>query len=459
MSCFTILRKERGKTVENANDIIELMKESDRSVMREKLGGMNSADIAAGLESLEERDAVKMFRMLPKDKAADVFSYLDASIQQNIIEAIADREIGGIINELFLDDAVDFVEEMPANVVKRVLANVSTGRRDLINHFLQYPEDSVGSIMTIEYIDLKSHMTVADAFLRIRQTGMNKETIYTCYVTDSERRLIGLVTARTLLLSPKESLIGDVMEPNVMYARTHDDQEGLINSFRKYGYLAIPVVDSEDRLVGIVTHDDALTIQEEEATEDFEKMAAMLPSEESYHKTGAFRMAKNRIFWLVILNLSVFLTGAITASFEEMLAMLPLLVVFMPLLMDTSGDAGSQSSTLVIRGMALGEIAMSDALRVLFKELRVSLICGLALAAVNLGRVLILGYDLTTAIIVSVALLVAIVVSKTAGGLLPLGAKLVKLDPAVMAGPVLTTIVDAVTLLVYFNLARVIMHV
>ena len=445
--------------MENANEIFGLLMESDRTVIREKLGGMNSADIAAGLESLEEQDAVKVFRLLPKDKAADVFSYLDADTQQNIVEAITDREIGGIINELFLDDAVDFVEEMPANVVKRVLANVTPGRRDLINHFLKYPEDSVGSIMTIEYIDLKSHMTVEDAFMRIRRTGMNKETIYTCYVTDSERRLIGLVTARTLLLSPKESLIGDVMEPNVMYARTHDDQEGLINSFRKYGYLAIPVVDSEDRLVGIVTHDDALTIQEEEATEDFEKMAAMLPSEESYHKTGAFRMAKNRIFWLVILNLSVFLTGAITAGFEDMLAVLPLLVVFMPLLMDTSGDAGSQSSTLVIRGMALGEIAMPDALRVLFKELRVSLICGGALAVVNLGRVLILGYDLTTAIIVSIALLVAIIVSKTAGGLLPLGAKLVKLDPAVMAGPVLTTIVDAVTLLVYFNLARVIMHV
>jgi len=445
--------------VENANEIIGLLTETDRAVIREKLEAMNPADIAADLESLEERDAVKIFRMLRKDKAADVFSYLDTGTQQDIIEAITDREIGGIINELFLDDAVDFVEEMPANVVKRVLASVTPGRRDLINHFLQYPEDSVGSIMTIEYIDLKSHMTVADAFLRIRRTGMNKETIYTCYVTDSERRLIGLVTARTLLLSPKESLISDVMEPNVMYARTHDDREGLINSFRKYGYLAIPVVDSEDRLVGIVTYDDALTIQEEEATEDFEKMAAMLPSEESYHKTGAFQMAKNRIFWLVILNLSVFLTGVITAGFEEMLSVLPLLVVFLPLLMDTSGDAGSQSSTLVIRGMALGEIAMSDALRVFFKELRVSLICGGALAIVNLGRVLILGYDLTTAMIVSVALLIAIVISKTAGGLLPLGAKLVKLDPAVMAGPVLTTLVDAVTLLVYFNLARVIMHV
>ena len=445
--------------MENANEIIGLLTETDRAVIREKLEAMNPADIAADLESLEERDDVKIFRMLRKDKAADVFSYLDTGTQQDIIEAITDREIGGIINELFLDDAVDFVEEMPANVVKRVLASVTPGRRDLINHFLQYPEDSVGSIMTIEYIDLKSHMTVADAFLRIRRTGMNKETIYTCYVTDSERRLIGLVTARTLLLSPKESLISDVMEPNVMYARTHDDREGLINSFRKYGYLAIPVVDSEDRLVGIVTYDDALTIQEEEATEDFEKMAAMLPSEESYHKTGAFQMAKNRIFWLVILNLSVFLTGAITAGFEEMLSVLPLLVVFLPLLMDTSGDAGSQSSTLVIRGMALGEIAMSDALRVFFKELRVSLICGGALAIVNLGRVLILGYDLTTAMIVSVALLIAIVISKTAGGLLPLGAKLVKLDPAVMAGPVLTTLVDAVTLLVYFNLARVIMHV
>jgi len=445
--------------VENANEIIGLLEESDRTVLKEKLNGMNPVDIAADFETIEERDAVKVIRMLSKDKAADVFSYLDADIRQNIIEAITDREIGGIINELFLDDAVDFVEEMPANLVKRILASAAPDKRALINHFLQYPEDSVGSIMTIEYIDLKSHMTVADAFLRIRRTGMNKETIYTCYVTDSERRLIGLVTARTLLLSPKEALISDVMEPNVMYARTHDDQEGLINSFRKYGYLAIPVVDSEDRLVGIVTHDDALTVQEEEATEDFEKMAAMLPSEESYLKTGVFRMAKNRIFWLVVLNLSVFLTGAISAGFEEMLGMLPFLVVFMPLLMDTSGDAGSQSSTLVIRGMALGEIGMKDALKILFIELRVALICGGALAIVNLGRVLVLGYDLTTAAIVSIALLAAIIMSKTAGGLLPLGAKFVKLDPAVMAGPVLTTIVDAVTLIVYFNLARVILHV
>ena len=284
--------------MENEDRIIGLLLDSTRSALREKLDSMNPVDIAADLEDLEEQDAVKVFRILSKDKAADVFAYLDPDIQQNIIEAIADREIGGIINELFLDDAVDFIEEMPANVVKRVLLNVAPGRRDHINSFLQYPKDSVGSIMTIEYIDLKSHMTVAGAFSRIRSTGTNKETIYTCYVTDSERKLIGLVTARTLLLSPKESLIKDVMEPNIMFARTHDDQEGLINSFRKYGYLAIPVVDSENRLVGIVTYDDALTVQEEEATEDLEKMAAMLPSEGPYLKTGVFSMAKNRVLWL-----------------------------------------------------------------------------------------------------------------------------------------------------------------
>ena len=445
--------------MKNADELLGLLMEPNRTALREKLDSMNPVDIAADLEDLEEQDAVKVFRILSKDKAADVFAYLDPDIQQDIIEAIADREIGGIINELFLDDAVDFIEEMPANVVKRVLLNVTPGRRDLINNFLKYPEDSVGSIMTIEYVDLKSHMTVADAFSRIRRTGMNKETIYTSYVTDNERRLIGLVTARTLFLSPKESLIKDVMEPSVMFARTHDDQEGLTNNFRKYGYLAIPVVDSEDRLVGIVTYDDAFKVQEEEATEDLEKMAAMLPSEEPYLKTGVFAMAKNRILWLVLLNLSVFLTGAIVAGYEEMLAILPALVAFMPLLMDTSGDAGSQSSTLVIRGMALDEIKMSDAIKVLFKELRVALICGGVLAIVNCARVMIFGYDFPTAVTVSLALLAAIILSKTAGGLLPLGAKLIRLDPAVMAGPVLTTIVDAASLVVYFTLARAIMHI
>jgi len=440
-------------------EIIGLLQESNRAALRQMLEGMNAVDIAEEFEDPDERDAVRVFRLLPKAKAAEVFSYLDPDVQQSIIEAITDREISGIIDELFLDDAVDFIEEMPANVVRRVLANATADRRDLINHFLQYPEDSAGSIMTIEYVDLKGEMTVEDAFARIRSTGTNKETIYTCYVTDSERRLIGMVTARTLFLAPKESLIKDIMEPNVMYAKTHDDKEELVNNFRKYGYLAIPVTDSEDRLVGIVTFDDAFTVQEEEATEDFEKMAAMLPSEEPYLKTGIFTLSKNRILWLLLLNLSVFITGAIVESFEEMLAMLPVLMTFMPLLMDTSGDAGSQSATLVIRGLALGEVRLPDALKVFSKELRVSLICGGILAVVNCARVMLFGTDFITAVTVSLALLAAIILSKVAGGLLPLGAKLVKLDPAVMAGPVLTTLVDAATLIVYFNLARVILRV
>jgi magnesium transporter len=302
-------------------------------------------------------------------------------------------------------------------------------------------------------------MTVADAFSRIRSTGMNKETIYTCYVTDNARRLLGLVTARTLFLSPKESLIKDVMESNVIFARTHDDQEELINSFRKYGFMAIPVVDSENRLVGIVTFDDALTVQKEEATEDFEKMAAMLPSEEPYLKTSIFTMSKNRIPWLVLLNLSVFLIYAIKDDFEDMLKTMPVLAAFMPLMMDTSGDAGSQSSTLIIRGMALDEINLADSLRVLFKELRVALICGGVLAVVNCARVMIFGSNFAIALTVSLALLTAVIFSKTLGGLLPLGAKLIKLDPAVMAGPVLTTIVDATTMIVYFSLAKLILQI
>jgi len=441
------------------NDITGLLRGSSRAALREKLDGMNEVDIAADLEALDEQDAVKVFRMLKKDTAAGVFAHLDPDTQQSIIEAITDREIGRIIDELFLDDAVDFIEEMPANVVKRVLANAAADRRELINNFLQYPEDSVGSIMTIEYVDLKSNMTVADAFGRIRSKGTKKETIYTCYVTDNARRLIGLVTARALFLSPEDSLISDIMESNVMFARTHDDQEELINNFRKYGYLAIPVVDSEERLVGIVTFDDALTVQEEEATEDFEKMAAMLPSEEPYLKTNILTMSKNRLPWLLLLNLSVFLTGAILTRYESIVAVLPVLAIFIPLLMDTSGDAGSQSSTLVIRGMALDEIRMTDFFKVFMKEFRVALICGGILAIVNCARVVIFGYDFTLAVTVSLALMAAVVFSKILGGLLPLGAKLVKIDPAVMAGPVLTTIVDAASLVVYFSIAKVLLHV
>jgi magnesium transporter len=441
------------------NTILSLLEEPNHAVLRQKLDGRNEVDIALGIEELDEQDFVKIFRLLSKDKAADVFAYLDPDIQQNIIEAITDHEISGVIDELFLDDAVDFIEEMPASVVKRVLANVAPEKRDLINHFLKYPEDSVGSIMTIEYVDLKGSMTVADAFTRIRSIGTDKETIYTCYVTDSARKLIGMVTAKTLFLTDKKSLIKDIMEPNVIFARTYDDQEELGNQFRKYGFLAIPVVDSDARLVGIVTFDDAFTIQEEEATEDFEKMASIIPSEDAYLKTGIFTMSKNRIFWLLLLNLSVFITGSIVAGDEKMLAALPILATFIPLLMDTCGDAGTQSATLIIRGMALGDIKLSDFFRVLFKELRVALICGGILAAFNCARVILFGSDAYVAVTVSLALFATVILAKTVGAMLPLAAKFIKLDPAVMAGPVLTTIVDGTALIVYFSLARIILSI
>ena len=425
--------------------------------LRQRLENMNAVDVAAEIEEMDDIIVIIAFRILSKDKAAEVFAYLDPDIQQRIIETIDEKEIGGFIEELFLDDAVDFLEEMPASVVKRVLANVTPDRRKLINTFLQYPEDSAGSLMTIEFVNLKSFMTVADAFTQIRRTGIDKETIYTCYVTDKERKLIGLVTARTLFLSDKDAKIEDIMETNVICSHTHDDREDLINEFRKYGFVAMPVVDNENRLVGIVTYDDALRVQEEEATEDFERMAAMTPSEKPYLKTSIFSLSKNRVPWLFLLNLSVFITGAIVKSFEDALAVLPVHVTFMPMLMDTSGDAGSQSSTLIIRGMALGDIKLSDVFRVFWKELRVAFICGGTLAAINFTRVMVFGKGFGLAAATSLALLSATVLAKTLGAMLPLGARVIKIDPAVMAGPILTTIVDATTLVVYFSLATLIL--
>ena len=442
-----------------ANVLIAILKNADRVALRQTLNGMNTVDIAAELERMDKSDVIIVFRILSKDKAADVFAYLNPDVQQDIIESITDREIGGIIDELFLDDAVDFIEEMPAGVVKRVLANATPDRRRLINSLLQYPEDSAGSIMTIEYVDLKSDITVAEAFAHIRSTGTDKETIYTCYVTDNARRLIGVVSAKTLFISDKNKLIQEVMEPNIISANTHDDKEELTNNFRKYGFIAIPVVDNENRLVGIVTFDDALKIQEEETTEDFEKMAAMSPSEEPYLKTGIFTLSKNRVTWLFLLNLSVFITGSVMMIFKNVSAALPVLATFIPMLMDTSGDAGSQSSTLIIRGMALDEIRLSDFFAVMWKELRVSLICGGVLAVINFLRAVIFGFDAGVALTASLALLTATVMAKVVGALLPLGAKIVKLDPAVMAGPVLTTLVDTASLIVYFSLAKIILRV
>jgi len=441
------------------HEIGKLLSDPNRAPLRQLLDSMNVVDIAEELDGLERQDAIKVFRMLSKDKASDVFAYSGPDIQQIIIEAITDREIGGIIDELFLDDAVDFIEEMPANVVTRVLANATPDRRKLINLFLQYPEDSAGSIMTIEYVDLKSDMTVADAFAHIRDKGSDKESIYTCYVTDNSRKLIGVVSAMELLLADQSSMIGDIMEPNVISAGTHDDKEELSNAFRKYGFISMPVVDSEDRLVGFVTFDDAFTVREEEATEDFEKMAAMLPSEEPYLKTGVFKLSKHRIPWLLLLMIFAAVTGEIMMKFEDSLAVLPALIAFLPMIMNTGGNAGTQSSTLIIRGIALDEIKTSDVVAVMWKETLVSLLCGVVLVAATFISVIIFGESAILAVTVCLALLATIVLSNIIGSLLTFGAKAIKVDPAVMAAPLLTNLIDIAALIVYFNLARAIMRI
>jgi magnesium transporter len=429
------------------------------AVTKETLSAMHIVDIAEQMESLNEQDAIKVFRMLPKDMAAEVFAYLPHDIQQSIVEGIADREIGGIINELFIDDAVDFIEEMPANVVRRILAVVPKQKRDIINQFLKYPEDSAGSIMTIEYVALKKNITVEKAFKEIRSKAIEKETIYTCYVIDTDRRLIGTVTVLALLIADPEQLVGDIMDTNIISAHTAEDKEALVADFGKYDLLAMPVVDSENRLVGIITIDDALDVAEEEATEDFELMAAVTPSDDPYMKTGVWALSKNRIPWLLILMITAMLTGGIISFYEARLDTLIGLMAFVPLLMDTAGNAGCQSSTLIIRGMAVGDIALRDVLRVLWKETRVSVLCGAALVAVNFVRMLIMGKDIQLAVTVSLTLYLTVLLAKTIGCLLPMGAKKLRLDPAMMAGPVITSIVDASALIIYFSLATVILTI
>ena len=424
--------------------------------LKEMLADTNPVDIAEWIDEMKEQQQVlKLFRMLPKDKAADVFSYLTRDSQESIISAIKDHEISNIIDELFLDDAVDFIEEMPAGVVKRVLSNLPRDKRDMINNFLKYPEGSAGSIMTIEYVDLKEEQTVAEAFNRIRRDGVDKETIYTCYVTDAARHLLGVVSVRTLLLSSPEDKIADIMTRDVISANTTDDKENVLNEFSKYGFLAMPVVDNEQRLVGIVTFDDILEVQEEEATEDFEIMAAMSPSDEPYLKTKITRLALNRIPWLMLLMITAIISGHIIERFEHALTVMPVLITFIPMLMDTAGNSGAQSATLIIRGIALEEIGAKDAFTVWLREIRVAALCGSALATVNFVRVLIFNnMDVALAFSVSLALFITVIIAKSVGCLLPQLAKLLKFDPAVMAAPAITTIVDAAGLLVYFGISK-----
>lgn len=434
--------------------IFELIEQGKYAQLKEEIISMNVVDIALLFEEIDSHKILVVFRILPKEIASGVFTHMSNELQKYIIESITDKEIGNIIAELFLDDTVDFLEEMPANVVKRVLINADSNTRNLINQFLDYPDDSAGSIMTIEYVDLKKEMTVKQAIERIKATGIDKETIDTCYVTDHNRVLEGIINIRKLILSNESEIVKDIMETDVKRIFTHDSREEIVALFKKYDYFVMPVVDNENRLVGIVTMDDILDIIDQENTEDFQKMAAMQPSEKEYLKTNAFTLAKHRIPWLLLLMISATFTGSIIRRYDDALQAVMILASFIPMLMDTGGNAGSQSSTLIIRGLALGEIKMNDFFRVLWKELQVSFIAGITLAVVNFLRLYFLEKtDLFVSLTVCLTLFLVVILAKIVGGILPLIAKKLKIDPAIMASPLITTIVDAIALIIYFTTA------
>lgn len=440
--------------------MLEYLNRRDYRSFRKVLEDENEVDVAELIEELPSEKAAVAFRTLPKEMAAEVFSNLPPETQQVIIGAVTDNELSEIMEDLFVDDAVDMLEELPANVVKRVLKNADPQMRRLINQFLRYPENSAGSIMTAEFIDLKKNMTVSDAIKRIRRTGEDSETIYTCYVTDRSRKLEGIVTVKDLLLSEDDTQIEELMETDVITAVTEEDQEEVVSRMMKYDFIAMPVVDNENRLVGIVTVDDVMDVMEEEATEDFEKMAAMAPSERPYLKTNVFELAKHRIMWLLVLMVSGMITGGILGKYEAAFSALPMLVTFIPMLTDTGGNAGSQSSTLVIRGMAVGDILPKDFLKVFWKELRVSMLVGVVLSAVNFIRLAITypGNEMV-AFTVAIAMFATVMMAKTIGGILPMAAKLLHADPAIMAAPLITTIVDAFSLIIYFNVAQMLLPI
>ena len=446
---------------ENVKEVLfDLVSRKQFRQLKDELCEMNEFDIASFLEELDSEKQIIIFRMLPKELASDVFACLEVETQEHIINSITDKELAYIIEELYVDDAVDMLEELPATIVKRVLQNAAPSTRLQINEFLKYPENSAGSIMTAEYIGLKKNITVQEAFAYIRKHGYDKETIYTCYVMDAKRMLEGVVTVKDLLMNDYDVKIEDIMDTNVIKAVTTDDKEDIADLFNKYDLLSLPVVDHENRLVGIVTIDDAVDVMEEEATEDFEKMAAMLPSEKPYLKTSVLELAKNRITWLLVLMISSMLTGGILTKYEDAFQVMPLLVSFVPMLTDTGGNAGSQSSTMIIRGMTIGEIASSDILKVIWKEARVSVVVGLILGLVNFIR-LVIQYpgQPVVALTVVLALFATVFLAKVIGGMLPILAKKLKLDPAIMAAPLITTIVDAVSLVIYFQIAVELLHI
>ena len=449
--------------------ILELIEEKKYGRLRETLSEMNPADIALIFEEIPDRDKSVVFRVLPKELAAEVFVEMDSDMQLLLIKAFSDAELRAVMDELFMDDTVDIVDEMPASVAKRILQQTDSETRSLINQLLAYPDYSAGSIMTTEYIDLKKDMTVAQAFDRIRKIGLDTEGIYTGYVIDSGRHLEGILSVRDLLLNPLDKCVGEIMDENVIFANTLDDKEMVAGMFDKYDILALPIVDKENRLVGIVTVDDAIDVLQEEASEDIEKMAAILPSEKTYLRTGVFETFRARIPWLLFLMISATFTGAIISMYESKLTLFPALIAFIPMLMGTGGNSGSQSSVTVIRALSLGDIEFRDIIRVIWKELRVSVVCGAVLCVVNLLKLYLIdflllhsfdsGREFAEMITVCITLFFTVIVAKLVGSTLPIVAKKIGLDPAVMASPLVTTILDAVSLFIYFAFAGAIIGI
>lgn len=451
--------------MENHIELEKLIDEKKFHLLRDGITEANPADVAAMIERLPSEKAVLLFRVLPKTYAAEVFAELYSDTQKSLIEHFSDAEIFNVIEKLFSDDAADFIEEMPATIANKVLNRATKETREQINKLLKYPENSAGTKMTVEYIGLKRDMTVRQAFERIRKIGSMTETIYTCYVTDSERKLKGVVSVKDLLLAELDEIVGNIMDTNLIITHTNTDQEEVARLFEKYDLLNIPVIDSENRLVGIITVDDIIDVLHEEATEDFEIMAAMSPSEKPYLKTSVTDMFKNRIGWLILLMILGMGTGLIMQSFEDALVAAPLLMTFIPMLTGTGGNAGSQSATMIIRGLALSEISTRDIFKVIWKEIRVSLLAGIVLAAVAFLRVILLnnksdfGELAVQAAVVSLTLIFTVFIAKLCGAALPLCAKKVKLDPAVFASPIITSIVDASSLLIFFALAKQLLNI
>ncbi len=437
--------------------VAELLESHGYQQLRSILNEMEPFDLALLCEELEESQLPVVFRLMSRDSAAECFSEMSSDLQELLIKRMSDAELRAVLDELYIDDTVDIIEEMPANVATRILANSDPTSREQINRILQYPKDCAGSIMTVEYVRLDKNMSVADAFTRIRRVGMEKETIYTCYVTESDRTLVGVVTAMDLLLSETDTLISEIMDVNVISATTYEDRESVVKKFSDYNFLALPVVDKGNRLVGIVTVDDAIDVALEEATEDVEKMAAITPSDKPYLKVGVFETWLSRVPWLMLLMLSATFTGAIISSYEDALSKLVILTAFIPMLMGTAGNAGGQTSVTIIRALSLGDVETGDILRILWKELRVSFLCGVSLAIVGYFKAIWLdGADSLVALVVCLTLLFTVVVAKAVGCLFPVFIKKIGFDPAVVASPFITTVVDALALVVYFAVATAI---